>query len=438
MSFSKKVLSIFKRDIFLFFSNIFTGIIIARTLGPKYFGLWMILQLIQSYSEAFGRTKSDVASIYFYSNTKFNKGNILLNLNFISIITWTLLFLLFIFNYNFIYNYLFQNNFDVSALQILCVFVQVLLQFFNLNYIYYHLANDNIITYNKMTLINALVNSLTAIILLLVGLKIWALILASLLGLFCSLFFGIYKKSFFTLNINKVNFKLIFLMIKYSFNFYLAGIINHFSEYGTRTIIISLMSPSRIVFLGQAQNIGKLLSKIPDAINNLLFSKISKSENTNTNLIITCKAFRITFLILLFAGTLLFLSSNFLITTLYGDIYITTSFLLKISIPTLIFFYSSSILTSFFNGSGKAYYLPLVQILPVLLQIALSYFFSLKWNLKGAMIAISIGQLSYSFILIFIFLKVSKINIMYLIPNSSDFQYTYNFIKNSLNYTNEK
>jgi Na+-driven multidrug efflux pump len=109
-----------------------------------------------------------------------------------------------------------------------------------------------------------------------------------------------------------------------------------------------------------------------------------------------------------------------------------------VSIPSLIFFYSSSILTSFFNGSGKAYYLPLVQILPVLLQITLSYFFSLKWNLKGAMIALSIGQLSYSFILIFIFLKAAKINIMYLIPNSSDFQYTYNFIKNSLNYTNEK
>ena len=151
MSFSKKVFSIFKRDVFLFFSNIFTGIIIARTLGPKYFGLWMILQLIQSYSEAFGRTKSDVASIYFYSNTKFNKGNILLNLNILSLTTWTLFFLLFVSNYNFIYNYLFQNNFDVSALQILCVLVQVLLQFFNLNYTYYHLANDNISTYNKMT-----------------------------------------------------------------------------------------------------------------------------------------------------------------------------------------------------------------------------------------------------------------------------------------------
>ena len=65
MSFAKKSFSILKRDILLFVLNVFTSIVIARKLGPELLGIWIIISLIPAYAEAFGRTKFDLAAVYF-------------------------------------------------------------------------------------------------------------------------------------------------------------------------------------------------------------------------------------------------------------------------------------------------------------------------------------------------------------------------------------
>jgi len=62
---SDKSLSLFSRDIFVYSTKTITGAIIARTLGPEGFGIWIILQMLPSYAEAFGRLKFDIAAVYF-------------------------------------------------------------------------------------------------------------------------------------------------------------------------------------------------------------------------------------------------------------------------------------------------------------------------------------------------------------------------------------
>ena len=65
MSFGAKSFSVFKRDILLLVLNVLTSVVIARKLGPDLLGLWVIVSLIPSYAEAFGRTKFDLAAVYF-------------------------------------------------------------------------------------------------------------------------------------------------------------------------------------------------------------------------------------------------------------------------------------------------------------------------------------------------------------------------------------
>ena len=78
MSFGNKSFSIFKRDILLFVLNVFTSIVIARKLGPDLLGIWIIISLIPAYAEAFGRTKFDLAAVYFIGkkNLIYFKGSL--------------------------------------------------------------------------------------------------------------------------------------------------------------------------------------------------------------------------------------------------------------------------------------------------------------------------------------------------------------------------
>ena len=69
-----KFLSLFTRDVILFFSTLLTGIVIARELGPDMMGIWTILLLIPGYAEAFGRLQFDISSVYFIGKKKRTLG----------------------------------------------------------------------------------------------------------------------------------------------------------------------------------------------------------------------------------------------------------------------------------------------------------------------------------------------------------------------------
>jgi len=57
LDFANKAFSLLQRDIFLFTTNLITGILVARKLGPGIFGVWVILQMIPAYAEAFVEQK---------------------------------------------------------------------------------------------------------------------------------------------------------------------------------------------------------------------------------------------------------------------------------------------------------------------------------------------------------------------------------------------
>ena len=156
MSLAKKIFSIFQRDLLLFVTNLATGIIVARTLGPTALGIWVILSIVPSYAEAFGRTKADLAAVYFLGQKTFRREDILFNLNLIALVASGLILGLIFWQFEPIYNWLFRSQMDNYKPELLVLMIQIPINSLYLNYSYFHIAEENVKVYNRMVVINSL------------------------------------------------------------------------------------------------------------------------------------------------------------------------------------------------------------------------------------------------------------------------------------------
>ena len=79
--------SIMQRDIFIYALKILTGVIVARTLGPEILGIWVLLTLVSSYAEGFGRLKTDISSVYILGSEKAKPEEVLFSITLFAVIT---------------------------------------------------------------------------------------------------------------------------------------------------------------------------------------------------------------------------------------------------------------------------------------------------------------------------------------------------------------
>jgi O-antigen/teichoic acid export membrane protein len=307
MSFSTKSFSLLQRDIFLFFTNVVTGIIIARVLGPTMMGLWVILSLIPSYAEALGRLKFDVAAVYFLGKRKSSIGEMVFILNFLALLTSIILVSLFIWQFDWFYTRLFHSSPVDMRLLTYFVLLIIPLQFIFMNYCYLHVYREDTKVYNKMHILNAMLSSTTGIAMLLIlDWGILGILLGKILGLLVSLIYAGQKIKKVEKMRPNFNISLIKEMAKYSVHFYIGGIIGHLHIYITNLLVVLYLAPVQVAFFIMAKGRGEMFtSMVPSAIGMLLLPRISKSENINQSRELTARAFRVTFLILLFTGVIL-------------------------------------------------------------------------------------------------------------------------------------
>ena len=422
MSLSNKIIGVFGRDILLYVISIFTGVLIARNLGPEILGYWMILTLITGYAEAFARPKTDIASIYFIGKNIYSKEDVLFNLNIISLFCSVLIISIYLFFFNQIYSFLFSKSSVNLKFESLIILIQIPIQFLSLNYSYFHISQENTAVYNKMIIINAWSNSILALIFILIfKFGIISLLIAIIFSSLLSLIYGRSKLSPSIRRNGTFRVEIIKEMLKYSKYFYISGILGQLQEQGTKTLSLKILNSSQISYIGQGQGIGKMLLKITDAMNILLFPRVSNSDE-KASVIIICKAFKIALIILLIASLILLLFSKFIIVVLYGEAFIASATIIKILLPGLILSGVGSTLIAYFNGSGKAKLIPIIQLFPLIVQLLAGYYLINNFALYGAAYSLSLGMSFYGIALIFIFIKKTTINFKDLIPTCEDFK----------------
>ena len=288
------------------------------------------------------------------------------------------------------------------------------------------LAIENVVSYNKIKVLRQVVHFGSVVLLLALGLELWGLVIARLLEVFIALIYSFFcldrkelsKGNLWSGQLNKD-------ILSYAANFYSIGIIAHIQELSVRTISAFYLSTAQVAFYSQGEAASKLLHKIPEALTTILYPRISRIDKTSEAIDLSCRAFRVTLIILSFIGLALFLIAEPLVIFLYGVEFKLSASVLAIAIPGIVIGSSSLALKTFFEGSGQVSVIPKVQTIPVLAQVFLAYYMISFYGLMGASISFSAGFSIYGLAVLFTFLKVNKISLFTMLPRIEDLKLLY-------------
>lgn len=429
MDIANKSFSLLQRDIFLFVTNLLTGVIVARMLGPVSMGLWVILSMIPSYAESFGRLKFDIAAVYYLGKGKYQVGDVVSTLNVLALVSSAFIVFPIVWQIDWIYQVLFaKSTVDVKYL-IYFVLPQIPLHFLYMNYSYLFIHREDVRTYNRMVVIQALVSSLGGILLLVVfKLGLLAVIIASTVSILVSVLYGIMK--FGPVSRSRlINVSLVKDMFSYVYKLYIAGIVGHINTYVTNLIVALYLVPAQVAYFSMAQGKGQLLDKVPNAMSTILFPRIANMENDVQSSELAAKAFRTSLLILLIAGLLAYLLVKPLVLVLYGDAYLPMVIPLWIILPGLVLSSASTTLAQYFHGTGRPDIIAKISFFPMCIQIVIAWILIPKLGLVGASLAFLTAFVSNALLQIIFFLKLSRLSFRrHLLIGRDDIQLVSRFL----------
>ena len=422
----KLAFSILQRDVFIFVLSILTGALVARKLGPDLLGVWVLLSLVPSYAEAFGRLKNDVASVYILGSKQEKPQEILFFNNFVALITSLSISLALLWQLDFIDQMLFnQSTSHKHELFLLICFIPF--EFLLLNYSYYFIAQENVSTYNKLNLYRALLNAiLIYLFLFFYDFNILGVVLSKIIPSFIILLFAwisVDRRDWKAFSF-KFNKSLAKKVLGYSKNFYFTGVITHIFELTTKTLGALFLKNSDIAFYSQGESSSKLLNKIPEALAVILYPRISSLGKEDSKEI-SIKSFKVTLIILTLLGFLLSLVAKKLIVFLYGSAFETSADVLLIAIPGVVIGASCLTLKPFFEGMGRANLIPAIQIPPLILQLIFGYFLIDSFGLIGAALTFSLGFLTLGISFLITFIYLNSVPISDMLPRLVDLKFIY-------------
>ncbi len=434
-SFLDSAFAIMQREIFIYFLNIITGIIIARTLGPELLGVWVLLTLVSAYAEGFGRLKTDQSSVYIIGNGKVEPEKVLFSTTIFACVTS--LSIVFILNFYFdsALNFLFrETSYDVVN-EFFFLILLIPFEFLLINLSYFFIAMENVLIYNRLKVLQSLINFAVMVALILfLELGIWALIIARFASIFLPLVYAWLKLN--TENWIKLRDRwdssLTFAILQYATNFYFIGIIGTINRLTIKSIAALSLNTSQLAFYNQGEAGSRLMNVIPNSISIILYPKISKLDEEQLSVEIALTSFRVTLLLLSFVGLVLYLFANPLVIFAYGIDFIPTAHVLKIAIPGVIIGSTCLSLQPFFEGRGIANLIPKLQIGPVIFQIILSYYLILNMGLVGAAYSFSLGSALYGMAILIAFVKINKLSFTRFAPQTSDVKLIYNILKSKI------
>ena len=409
--------------------RLFTGVIIARKLGPEMLGVFVILTMIPSYAESFGRLKFDIAAVYFLGKQKYLMGEVVLTLNLLALATSGLIVGLISWQFDLIYGALFEKTqYDATALAHF-ILLQIPMHFLWMNYSYLILHKEDIVTYNRMIIINALVSSLLSItFLLLFDLGLWAVVVSTVLGTLLSLIYGIIALGAIGPTGKLFNKSLIRDLFQYGSKLYTGGLIGHFQVYITNLLTVLYLVPAQVSFFSLARGFGQMMDRVPAALNIILFPQLAKTVDPKEAALIAARAFRLLLVLLIVVAVIAVILIHPAVHLMYGNEFLPLVVPFLILIPGIVMSGATTPFMQYFmsiNRPGLGVSLP---ILPLSIQVALAMLTIPMWGPAGAALAFTTGLVAFSLISCWMFLKLSGCTLRSdLIVRREDLLYLWRF-----------
>lgn len=433
MSLAKKSFSLLKRDGFLFIANTFTSIYIARVLGPTVMGVWVILSLIPVYAESFGRLKFDSAAVYYLGQGNYSEKAVERTLNSIALIVSLIIGIpLLLFSPN-LCRYMFGGSLE-ELFFVRLMILQIPFTFLYMNYCYLIIFKENTKVYNQMTIIKALVGSLGALFLIFIfDLQLEGIVYASVLSVFLSFLFGYFRSDIAKeKGLSLLNFAMIRDFRSFSMKMYLAGIVGNFNVYIIRTMLIAYLAPAKMAFFSIAQDRASFLNKIPDSMNIMLFSRISKLTDHTEKNILAAKGIRVIAIGLIISGIIALLAIKPMVILLYGMEYLPVVEPFYFIIPGVVAYGLISVMIQYFNGIGKTNLQIWIFCFITIFQVILAILLIEDYGIMGASVTFSLSMIFSLVISFYLFLRESKESLSILYLSMSDVYFILNFLNDFL------
>ena len=224
------------------------------------------------------------------------------------------------------------------------------------------------------------------------------------------------------------NIGLIIEMVKYSTQLYINGLIAFFQNNIATLIAALYVAPAQIAFFALGKSISEISTRmVPTAVNTILLPRISSSNDERKSIDLAIRSFRVTFLIISITTIILFFLIKPIIFILYGSIYYPLIDIFVIIIVSVVAVQSSSVFISYLTGSGNVQLLPKISILPLLLQIILSFCLVSDLGIGGIAISYAISCACLFVFQVAFFLKLTGTKIGSLFIRYEDFKTIKNF-----------
>jgi O-antigen/teichoic acid export membrane protein len=409
VSLSTKSLAVLQRELLLFITSMLTSVVIARTLGPHYLGLWVILALIPSYAEALGRTKVDAAAVYFLGRDRYKLGDVVWTLNLIALATSGVIVLAILIGYDSLIGLLFAESAQEVSLLGYAMLAQIPANFLYMNYSYLHIHREDVHSLNAMVLTRALGSGILVLGgLLLLHMGLAAVVIGSSAGLLLALGVGMWRFGKTRRSGPWLNRPLIRDLFGYGGPLYLGTLLSHLNTYWSQAIVVAFCQPAQVAFFTLAQQLGQLLNKVTDALGTFLFPRLSKQQDSNTAVQLAALSFRVSVVILVPAAVTAMLLIRPAVLLLYGLSYEPLLEPFYIILPGIVMAASAMSLSVYFQSIGRADLVAKVASVPLLLQVIFGFWLIPRFELLGAAIALLVALSATAVSQVYVFIRVSK------------------------------
>jgi len=418
--FGRQSLSIAKRDFFLLVTNVATGAVIARSLGPTGAGVWAIFQLILSYAEALGRLKTDQASVYFVGQRRYDLETVISVLNVIAIVSSAVLIIAGLIWFDNLYALLFKNAPDVRAL-VWLLLLQIPLQFLYLNYAYLHIARSDIRTYNRMVVVRAVVYSITSVVLLVVlRAEILGVVLAAILGVLCGLVYGAVRLHREARLLFRWEWPLFKDLVGYGGHLYAAGAVAQLNNQLTGFLTALYLVPAHIAFFSIAAARRDVVNIVPNAVGVVLYPRLSGIRDAGDAANFTARTVRTLVPVMIATGLAAGLLAEPAVVLLYGQQFLPVVEPFLLLLPGIVIAGAVSPFNQYFMGIGRPGLVTATAIPAVVAQLFLGLWLVPVYGIAGAALAMLGSLVLGAVVSVVAFLRISRLTFRDIVVTRRD------------------
>ena len=390
----ESVYSLFRYNAFAFCVRLATGIVMARVLGPDQMGVWLLLSLIPTYAEGFGRLKADAAAIYVLPQGRWNLGEVSLAVNVIAALSSLPLVIgLLVFETQ-VMGLLF-GELILDPLWYRLTVLLIPLQFHSLAYSYLILHFENVPAYNIQAALRVLLPAVvSALLLLSTPLRLGALVVSLLIGTALSVVYGMVVVHRHARPQFASQPGLYGALLSFGRRLYAAGAIEQLNQYLASLLVGLHLAPRQLAFFRLGQDRVQLLDQVTTSVTTLLFPRIARETDAEAQVDILAKSCRVLCLLLALGGILGALLAPAVIWALYGREFLPMTWSVWLFMPGVVALGATSPVTQYLMGCGKPEMIWKLALVPLLLQFCLLVPAITHWGFRGAALVVSLSFVS--------------------------------------------